>query len=249
MRNSPRMGDDLMEGKLDFLDDEHTTAIETEAPEPQVEAPVDVKGETEAAPPAVVEQEKPSAIPISALLDERDRRQKAEREAEELRQYKARIEAQQKAQPAPDFYADPDQRLAYERQQFQQQFTAMKLQQSRFLAERDFGADTVNEAYAYFDQNPQLSHQFLAHPSPFHAAVEFYKRQRAVDEIGADPDAWKAKQMDSIKEQLRAEIMAELQGSVQPKPRIPGSLASAPAAGKAGEPRSRGSAYDAAFGG
>lgn len=238
-----------MSDKLAFLDGEQPEPeITAEAEAPEVVTTEPAQGEPEAAPPAAVEQEKPSAIPISALLDERERRQKAEREAEELRQWRAQIEAQQKAKPAPDFFTDPDQRLAYERQQFQAQFTAMKLQQSRFLAERDFGAETVNQAYAYFDQNPHLSHQFLDHPSPFHAAVEFYKRQKAVEEIGADPDAWKAKQMETIKEQLRAEIMAELGGTVQPKPRIPGSLASAPAAGKAGEPRPRGSAFDAAFG-
>lgn len=239
-----------MSDKLDFLNGETPEPVEQiEAEAPEIETPAPEQGEIEAAPPAAVETEKPGAIPISALLDERERRQKAEREAEELRQWRKQIEAQQNAKPAPDFFADPDQRLAYERNQFQAQFTAMKLQQSRFLAERDFGADEVNAAYAYFDQNPHLSHQFLDHPSPFHAAVEFYKRQRAVEEIGSDPDAWKAKQMDTIKEQLRAEIMAELHGTPSPKPRIPGSLASAPAAGKAGEPRARGSAFDAAFGG
>lgn len=239
-----------MSDKLAFLDDEQPEPekVEVEAQaDPEIQ-PEPTKGEPEAAPPAAVEAEKPSAIPISALLDERERRQKAEREAEELRQWRAKMEAQEKAQPAPDFFTDPDQRLAYERQQFQAQFTAMKLQQSRFLAEREFGAEVVNEAYAYFDRNPHLSHQFLDHASPFHAAVEFYKRQKVAEEIGADPEAWKASQMATIKEQLRAEIMAELQGTVQPKPRIPGSLASAPAAGKAGEPMARGSAFDAAFG-
>lgn len=238
-----------MSDKLAFLEGETPEPeITAEAETPEVVTPEPEQGETPAAPPAAVEQEKPSAIPISALLDERERRQKAEREAEELRQWRTQIEAQQKAKPAPDFFADPDQRLAYERQQFQAQFTAMKLQQSRFLAEREFGAETVNEAYAYFDRNPHLSHQFLDHASPFHAAVEFYKRQKVAEEIGADPEAWKAQQMATLKEQLRAELMAELQGTVQPKPRIPGSLASAPAAGKAGEPMTRGSAFDAAFG-
>lgn len=240
-----------MSDKLAFLDDEQpepeaevSEAVEAE----EIEAEGEGQGEQEAAPPAAVEQEKPGAIPISALLDERERRQKAEREAEELRQWRAQIEAKQKAQPAPDFFTDPDQRLAYERNQFQAQFTALKLQQSRFLAERDFGAEEVKAAYAYFDQHPHLSQQLLEHPSPFHAAVEFYKRQRVAEEIGADPEAWKASQMEAIKEQLRAEIMAELGGTAQPKPRLPGSLASAPAAGKAGEPRARGSAFDAAFG-
>lgn len=244
-----------MADKLDFLDNEQTEPeVETEEVEAeQVEAEAAPEPETgepeEAAPPAAVEPEKPGSIPISALLDERERRQKAEREAEELRKFRQQIEAHRHQQPAPDFFQDPDQRLAYERQQFQTQFTAMKLQQSRFLAEREFGADVVNEAYAYFDEHPQLSHQLLNHPSPFHAAVEFYKKQKVAEEIGADPEAWKAKQVETLREQLRQELMAEMQ-TAQPQSRpIPGSLASAPAAGKAGEPRARGSAFDAAFGG
>lgn len=246
-----------MSDKLAFLDDEQpepeaevSEAVEAE----EIEAEGEGQGDT-GAPPAPADNGNAGLVPIQVVLAERDRvretrerAEKAEREAEELRQWRAQIEAKQKAQPAPDFFTDPDQRLAYERKQFEAQFTALKLQQSRFLAERDFGAEEVKAAYAYFDQNPHLSQQLLEHPSPFHAAVEFYKRQRVAEEIGADPEAWKASQMEAIKEQLRAEIMAELGGTAQPKPRLPGSLASAPAAGKAGEPRARGSAFDAAFG-
>lgn len=245
-----------MTDKLDFLDSEQTEpevqeengkAVEQEAAtEPETPAePEPEKGE-EAAPPAAVEDEKPGTIPIGALLDERDRRKKAEREAEELRKWREQMEAQK--QEAPDFFQDPDQRLAHERKQFEQRQQAEKLKQSRFFAEREFGSDLVNEAFAYFDQHPQLSHQFLDHPSPFHAAVEFYKRQKVADEIGSDPEAWKNKQMEELKEQIRAEIMAEVQTAQPEKPRLPTSLASAPSAGKAGEPQARGSAFDAAFG-
>lgn len=227
--------------KLNFLDE---TAPETAAeatpatPEPQPPV-VEAKGEPPAAPPAAPE-EKASSIPISALLDERERRQKAEREAEEGRQYRRQIEERQREAALQD----PEQRQVYERQQIQTMILENRLSQSRFLAEREFGKDEVAAAYAYFDQHPQLSSQLLNHPSPFHAAVEFVRRQRIADEVGADPEAWRNKE----REKLRAELMAEIQ-PVQPQQRLPGSLAAAPAAGRAGEPRARGSAFDAAFGG
>lgn len=227
--------------KLNFLDE---TAPEAAAeatpamPEPQPSV-VEAKGEPPAAPPAAPE-EKASSIPISALLDERERRQKAEREAEEGRQYRRQMEERQREAALQD----PEQRQVYERQQIHGMIMEQRLSQSHFLAEREFGKEEVAAAYAYFDQHPQLSSQLLNHPSPFHAAVEFVRRQRIADEVGADPEAWRAKE----REKLRAELMAEIQ-PVQPQQRLPGSLAAAPAAGPAGEPRAQGSAFDAAFGG
>jgi hypothetical protein len=168
-----------------------------------------------------------------------------------LRRWKAQLEAQQKAPPAPDFFSEPDQRLAYERQQFERALVATKLQQSKFLAERDFGADAVKEAYAYFDANPQYSHQLLDHPSPFHAAVEFYRRQKVAEEIGADPEAWKQKQLATLKEQLKAELLAEMQTQSPVRPamnRPPPTLASAPAA-RVATSSPKGDPLDAIFGG
>jgi len=166
-----------------------------------------------------------------------------------LRKWREQEERKRNQQPPPDFARNPDQRLQFERSQFQAALVNSRLQQSRFLAERDFGADLVNEAYAFYDKNPQLSHQFMDHPSPFHAAVDFYKKQKLADEIGGDPEAWKTKQLEGMKEQLRQELLAEMQGQAPGNPKPPASLSGAPAAGRAGEQAPKGSAFDAAFGG
>lgn len=248
----------MSDDKLEFLDEkpveeraeEVSARAEPEAPKTDKgEEPVVLK-EPDPAPPAESE-EKQQSIPITALLDEREKRQAAERRAQEAEKWRKDMEERQRSAQAevPDFYNDPDARLNHERQAFQQALIGSKLQQSRFLAERDFGKETVEAAYAYFDQNPQLSHQLLSHPSPFHAAVEFHKRQQAADEIGADPEAWKTKQIEQMREQIKQELLSEMQSPAQPKPRPPGSLASAPASGRSGEPVARGSAFDAAFDG
>lgn len=234
--------------KLSFLDDEHDATeadqveeqpeqleAETEASKPPAEA--ESKGEQKAAPPAASEEKQSGQVPLSALLDEREKRQKYERELEELRQWQRQQQAQR--QPKPDFFDNPEAALSQVQQATQQQIIASKLQQSKFFAEREYGADMVKEAYAYFDQNPQESHALLNEPSPFHAAVEHYKRQKAVQEIGADPEAYKAK--------LRAELEAELAQKAPQKPAAPPrSLASAPSAG--GETQTPGSAFDQLFG-
>jgi len=236
--------------KLSFLDDEHeaTEAEHAEEQPEQLEAKEETeaseqpeqaesKGEEEAEPPAVSEEKQQGQVPLSALLDEREKRQKYERELEELRQWRQQQETQR--QPKPDFFDNPEAALSQVQQTTQQQIIASKLQTSKFLAEREYGADLVKEAYAYFDQNPQESHALLNEPSPFHAAVEHYKRQKAVQEIGADPEAYKAK--------LRAELEAELAQKAPQKPAAPPrSLASAPGAG--GETQPHGSAFDQLFG-
>lgn len=253
MRNTHETGNvDMSDDKLDFLDGQPAEVT----PEPQAEPvvlaePTADKGEHPAqepvsAPPAEPQKEQHVA-PLTALLDEREKRQAAERELQELRAWRQKQEDAQRAAQvqAPDPRQDPNGALAYERAVFQAQLTNTRLQTSRFLAEKDFGADVVAEAFAFFDKNPALSHQFVDHPSPFHAAVEFYKRQKVAEEVGADPEGWRAKEREAIRAQLLAEMQAQ---PVQPKPRLPGSLAAAPAAGVAGEPASKGSAFDAAFG-
>ncbi len=229
-----------------FEDDKPVTLEEPvvkDAEPAKADAPVaePVKGDLAAPPAAPVNT--PAGIPIQAVLDERDRRQKAERELEELRRWKADLERQKQT---PDFLEDPEARMQLERQNISQMITDVRLQQSSWLAEKDFGKDVVEAALAYFDDHPHLSHQFLSSPSPLHAAVEYYKRQKVADEVGTDPAAYRAK----IEAELRAKIEEEMRAAQQGKPvtKLPGSLAAAPSANVANETIPKGGAFEAAFG-
>lgn len=232
------------EQKLGMFGDEGEPEAEVEevVETEEVPAVAEAEGEgaegvkEEAAPPAAVEEKAPHQVPITAILDERERRQKAEAEAERYRRMYQ--ETQQKAQvKPPEFFDNPDERLAYERDQLtsgiSQQMRQQALSMSRFLAEREFGVDEVKAAYEYFDQHPQLSHQLMQHASPYHAAVEFYRKQKLADEIGGNPDAYKQKLIDELTPKLKEQLMAEIQAQIpQSRTRIPGSLAAAPSAGK-----------------
>lgn len=236
----------MSDGKLDFLD-EKTEATEPETVEtPEVEAAPEPEpsgtGEIASTPEAPVEKpvtpEVPHMAPLTALLDEREKRQAAEREAQQLRQWRQQFEAQQRAaqMKTPDVFEDPQGFVQHTQASFQNALIGTKMEMSRFFAEREYGADLLKEASAFYDQNPQLSHQFVSHPSPWHAGVEFYKRQKAIQEIGNDPDAWKKSQLDTLREQIKAELMAEMQGQALAPRRPPISLAGQPAAGR-GEPK------------
>jgi hypothetical protein len=56
-------------------------------------------------------------------------------------------------------------------------------------------------------QNPALYHQVMNSPSQGEAIVEWFKREQTMREIGTDPA--------SFRERLRAEILAEIQGTGQ----------------------------------
>lgn len=230
--------------KLDFLGEKEPEEV---TPEPQVEEPAlpeetpEPTGEQTAEPaPSVppTPEPEPQRIPLTAMLDEREKRQKAERELEEMRRQLASMKEPPKV---PDFYEDADGRLAYERRMIEQQTQARFLAQSRFLAEREFGAELVNEAYAFFDQPEYrpLTHNLVNHPSPFHAAVEFYKKQKFLAEV-QDPDKWREQERERIRQELLAQSPAPSKPAAPPP-----SLSKAPSRGN--DAIAPGNAFDSMF--
>lgn len=180
-----------------------------DAPEPaQQEAP-QVEADPVAEPPAEepVAQEEPAKpeepvmVPLSAL-------QELRQELKQLKQVQHQA-AQPKPQPAPDMFEDPEGYRAYVERNVSNGMTRAKLEMSRFMAEREFGAETVEAAYEYFNQHPDQSQALLNHPSPFHAAVDVYNRQRVAQEIGNDPEAYRQKLEAEIRAKVEAELVAK----------------------------------------
>jgi hypothetical protein len=179
------------------------------------------------APPAPVEKTTRD-IPITALLDEREKRQRAEAELALMRR---QIAANQPKPELPDPMTDAEGYTRTITGVFEQRLQAQMLNQSKFLAERDpaIGKALVDEAMAWFDAQPyEASAQFLSAPSPFHAAVEFYQQRKAEAERTA-PD-YEAK----LRERLKAELLAEMGHVSQPstRPSVPRSLANATGTGR-----------------
>jgi hypothetical protein len=195
-----------------------------ETPAPASEPAAAVTG----APPAPAE--KRHDVPITALLDEREKRQRVEAELAAIRR---QIQSQQQPQPLPDPVEDAEGYTRSIQQTFQQQLDAQRLQFSQLMAEQQFGPEVVGEAMAYFDAQPlAVSAQFLRERSPFHAAVQWFQRQKEVEERSS-PD-FEAK----LREKIRAELLAESPPSARPN--VPRSLAEAPSAAapppKSGDP-------------
>lgn len=160
-------------------------AVETETEEVSTE-PVEEPNEAEKPEPTV---------PLSAMIEERSKRQA-------LEMLLNQPQKRQEPQPIPDVFEDQAAYTQHVLQAVQQARVATKMEMSRFLAEKEYGKDAVEDAVAYFNDHPG-SGQFLNSPSPFHAAVEYVRQQRVAEEVGTDPAAYEAK--------LRAKILQELQ--------------------------------------
>lgn len=238
----------MSDDKLGFLDAEAPAAPAPE-PAPQEPAP---EAKVEAAPQAEPEPqgdgrprdpETGRFIPISALLDEREKRQKIERE----------LEALKRLPPEPEYVpTDPSEIIQYALAEQQRIAFNERLNTSELMARQAHGEDVVTEAQQAFlsavQQNPMLQQQLQVQIHPYDFVVKWHKQHKLMSEIGQDPEAWRKAEAEKIRQQ----VLAELQGQgVQPAPssqQPPPSVVGRPAAAKAGSvPVGPGNAFDSIF--
>lgn len=246
---------------MEFLEDKEPEEVAADAPESEptpAEEPKEAKGETQpepekaeveaGAPPAP--EPEPTRVPITAMLDEREKRQAAERELQELKRWKDQLEAQQRQQQVsmPDVFEDQEGFVRHTQATVQQMLWNERLNMSEALARDKFGDETVESATQAFQQaaraNPAIYAEMRQHPNPYSYVVNWHKRQSILSEIGEDPDKWKQSQIEALKEQVRQELLSQAQPS--PKPTAPPpSLSKAPARGT--DAINPGNAFDSLF--
>lgn len=207
-------------------------AAATPAPEPEPQAP-------EPTPQPQAEQ---LQAPLSALLDEREKRQAAERKAQELQQWRDQQEAQfrRQQQQVPDRFADPEAYEQFAAAQQQAALFELRRDMSRQMAEVRHGPDVVKAAFDWgaslCDRDPHFNAKVKASPDPMGLVVEEWKRDQLLQRLDPnDLDAfqqWKA-------QQAGATPAAPAVGAQPPaRPAAPRpSIATAPSAGASSDPR------------
>ena len=182
-------------------------------------------------PESTEEQPEARHVPLVALLDEREKRQAAQREADELRR---QIEAQRKPQqPAqvPDPYEDPAGFQQHVQNQIDERSFAVTAEISGRFAEQKYGKETVEEAVRWAQaegaqRNPFLGQQVRTSNDPVGFVVEQYQREQFWQKYGSDPSA--------LQQLVTTQPIAAPQPAAPaaPKPIAPPrSLAAAPGAG------------------
>ena len=110
------------------------------------------------------------------------------------------------------------------RKPIEQSISRQREEISELLAIEKHGAEVVDAAYAAVKAHPTagaIAQAMLKTRHPFGAMVEWHKRSQAQAEIGNDPEAYKAK----LRDELKAEILAELNGGNQQRQAKPGQQA------------------------
>lgn len=238
----------MAEDRLSFLEEPvQDEAPETEAPATSVEppaepapqrdeqgrfAPKDGKGE-EGAPPAPEPRDR--HIPVTALLDERDKRQAAERDRE---RYQRELEdLRRQMQPkalieTPDVISDPE---GFQAHLMRQQAMVLNNQEAAFserFARKEYGDEAVNAALEAAKASGSVQ-QFYSGPDRWERMVLWHKQQQVIQEVGSDPTAYRTRLETELRAQIESEVRAKMLAEVQPHrpPLPPTSLASAPSAG------------------
>lgn len=209
--------------------EEFAAAFAPEAPQEPVAPEPEAEAVPEPTPEPVVEPQPeakpdPQHVPITALLDERDKRKALEAELEKFRTAQQPPQEQPKV---PDMFDDPEGFAAYQRQLVEQNTVNTKLDISEEMARDKFGDEDVDKAkewaLAQFAARPGLQQEVLRQRHPYKYVVEMYRKEQIASQFSSDDyaefQAWKAAQ-SAVQQQTKPIVQAP-----------PRSLASAPSAG------------------
>lgn len=258
--------------KLDFLEGQPSEQPVTPAAEPppapeapQAQAPEPSSGpvrgpdgkfasaqapEPVAAPPVATPQEPPppAHVPISALMDERDKRKALEAQI-------AAFQSQQQAPQVPDRFEDPEGYEAFQEQRFQQAIYETRRDMSKRFAEMQHTPEVVAKAHEWAFQKAALDPAFnakaLASPDPYGFAVAEMRKEELLSRV--DPAKFDPAQYEAFLAWQQSQGVQSQQASAPaPTPSAPPppvSLVSAPSAGGAAHvPSGPGQAFGRAFG-
>lgn len=208
---------------------------------------------------AISEPEKEThRVPLTELLNERERRQNEQRQREALQQQLWQLQQQLQEKQTPqekvDMFADPEtweQTLTQRNEQWRKQVMG---EMSLRLASAKY-PDVFQEAYSAMQQRLQsgdiaLQQAFIASPDPGEMMVNWYKRERTIETVGQDPEAFLAKALDAALEnpEFLARAVEKARGTASTNPtkvKLPPSLSKATASSASGE--SAGEDSDAAI--
>lgn len=206
--------------------------VETpEAPaEPEALAPAEQQPVNPLTPPVVEHKPEPGFVPISVVLDERDKRKALEAE---VAQFRAQQQPQTQPQ-VPDMFDDPEGFANYQAGTAHSAALNVKLDMSEEFVRQQKGDEIVDKARDWaleqFQRRPGYQQEVFNQRNPYGYIVQQYEREQIASSVTADDfaqfQAWKQAQAQLTQTQQQAAP------AVAPSPAIPPrSLASAPSAG------------------
>jgi hypothetical protein len=194
-------------------------------------------------------------IPLTELLNEREKRQAEQRRAEsalrELEQLRQQLQPPKPKEAAPDQFQDPEgynafweRRLAEQSQTVEQRFRAQEANFSLRLAHMQHG-ETFEKAYQALLETAENGDRSAAQavassPDPGATLVNWYKREQTLREVGSDPNAYVQKKLEEALNdpQFLAKALEKAKGVASAQPtqvKLPPSLNKAASAKSGGD--------------
>jgi hypothetical protein len=220
------------------------------------------KEEQEEAPPVVeAEPVEPQAekvdhrIPLTELLNEREKRQAEQRQREalqrELETLRQQLQPPKPKEEAPDQFQDPqgynafwERRLAEQSQTVEQRFRNQEANFSLRLAHMQHG-ELFEKAYQALldtaEKGDKTAAQAVANsPDPGQTLVNWYKREQVIAQVGTNPEEYVQKKLEEALSdpEFLAKALERARGVASTQPaqvKLPPSLNKATAARSAGD--------------
>ena len=242
--------DDIMPITLPS-DEELFKSEEPTEPEAQAEEAQEAEAEqtTEPEPEKEASEAEPHRVPLTELLNEREKRQGLEQQMQQMQAYMQQMQqyeqaqAQQQQTEWPDMFESPEfyqERLRYAVEQMpqyvQEQVDQRVNQQlaaarTEFLGEMSLKQARSTDPETYDKAWEELSRrvnggdhswrlQVLQSQDPGQEVLNLYKQNTVAQDVGNDPEAYFQKRLDAIKQDPAA-LAALLSGGQQPASQSP----------------------------
>lgn len=226
--------DDIMSDKP--MEDESAEVQETqEQPEEdqfEEQGEESPEGEdSDAAEPEGDDTQEPKMVPLAALEAEREKgRQKVSAVSERLAQIEQMLtqsqQGQKQAEPQklPDMFDQPEAYTQSLMQMMQQRESNLIAEMSERFARTQHGSEAVDAAFEAAKASGVID-QFRGKRDPWGDLVQWHKQHQVMSEIGSDPEAWRAKERERLRQEILAETASQQikQASARPAPSLAGS--------------------------
>lgn len=220
--------DDVLSGETETTEEIIVEDAVTDDKETEETKPADDVEKEETKPEASSAPE--TQVPMSAMKGERDRRQAAEKERDELRIELNKISDTPPTSVFEDevkFNAEIDARI-------DRSALNVATNQSEFYTRREFGSDVMDQKIEIFKglikDNNELYTRFVNATSPYHELVTIVDQHDELDKM-KDIEAYKATLRAEAKVDVKKELEKEAADKLQLRDSIPDSLVGDPSKG------------------
>lgn len=244
----------MIDDPLAFTDEKQPVA--PAAPEVK---PVEPTPPAQPAPPAApggtVKTDEGHTVPLPKYLD-------TYHELREVRQRLKQLEEEKQGKAElPDALLDPEGFAAHQQRVLEENLWDQRCHFSEMAAKRFYGEEVVNEAFKALQaqSDPLVGMRIRQSPDPWDHIVKWYKREKLLQEVGEDAEAYKARIIaEHQAQQANGAPPAEPHARTpdgrfaaqtqQARAAPPASLSRAPSGHKAADvPTGPGQAFDSTF--